>query len=85
MSEEIETPFGKLRHLGPINREHPEGGPMSEYLWTCPECGDKARLSQKQFEGGISIDCTRYQNGQPTGCSWHQTHDFRPFIAGEKR
>lgn len=70
MSDDIETPFGTLRQVERRNR--PDVG----WMWNCPQCKVWGGLSDAQFEGRVSINCAA--DGR---CSFHETHDFRPYIA----
>jgi hypothetical protein len=81
MSVFVDTPFGKLRKVKYLeDAQHPEGGSMSKYIWECPTCKQSGALSLKQLNGEISIDCAK---GSTVGCTYHETHDFRPHLDKE--
>lgn len=80
MSNEIETPFGKLCGVNNAGADDKQGGKMSGYLWLCPVCQVWSGINERKLFGQVSIDHTRYLNGSPTGCTYHETHDFRPYL-----
>ena len=75
MTIEIETPFGKLRKVQPFESDDTPGR-INRWLWECPVCHLSGALSDLQIAGGISIDCASHG----LGCTYHETHDFRPSI-----
>lgn len=73
MSIPIETPFGALRKT----QHRKIDGRSINWQWECPICKVWGGIDDEQLAGRISINCAASGHG----CTYHETHDFRPYIA----
>jgi hypothetical protein len=72
MSDPYVTPFGRIRKI-----PHKEiSGRSINWQWECPVCKVWGGIDDGQVAGQISIDCAASGHG----CTYHETHDFRPSL-----
>lgn len=65
MSQIVTTQFGRFNHVS-------EGDGRTSWLWECPGCKGWCRLSERQWNGEVSVD--HASDGCPGG--YHETHRF---------
>lgn len=65
MSQIFDTELGRFRAVS--------DGKQKWFLWECPKCKSWAGLSDKQWDGKVSVVCS----GPPGGsCTYHETHEY---------
>lgn len=59
------VPEGRLRLMG-----------TSRWYLQCPKCGKWGGIDDDQLHGRVSVDHTRYNDGTPHDCTFHETRDW---------
>jgi hypothetical protein len=81
MGRIIETKLGRFRAV--------IDGTKRSWLWECPYCKTWSKLSDKQWNGEVSVYCeaavpSYYGENPETDkkpCGYHQTHEFAKELA----